>query len=164
MPGWTVVGAEPLAWIGPANPFQLTASAGSNFLDLTGYSSGGPFSGVAQTIATSPGSTYRLTFDLGSSSLYGLTDAIHATAGAASQAFVSTLTGTNDWETETLDFVATGSTTTILLVGSAGDNYIGLDNVGVVLISGPAVPEPTSIAMVGVGMAGLDLLRRRKPA
>jgi hypothetical protein len=29
MPGWTVAGSEALAWIGPANPFSLTASAGS---------------------------------------------------------------------------------------------------------------------------------------
>ena len=162
MPGWTVAGAEPLAWIGPANPFSLTASAGNYFLDLTGYNTGGPFSGVTQTIATNPGSSYRLTFDLGSSSLYGLPDGIQATAGAASQTFVSTLTGTNDWETETLDFVATGSTTLISLVGSAGANYIGLDNVDVALISGPVVPEPASIALLGAGMVGLGLLRRRK--
>ena len=32
--GWTVLG-DALAWIGPANPFSLTASDGSYFLDLT---------------------------------------------------------------------------------------------------------------------------------
>ena len=26
MPGWTVVGSEALAWIGPTNPFGLTAA------------------------------------------------------------------------------------------------------------------------------------------
>ena len=162
MPGWTVAGGEGLAWIGPTNPFSLTASAGSYFLDLTGYNPGGSFSGVIQTIATSPGSTYRLTFDLGSSTLYGTPDGILATAGATSQSFTSTLTGTNNWETETLDFVATGGSTSISLIGNSGDNYIGLDNVDVALVSGPAVPEPASIALLGAGMAGLGLLRRRR--
>src|SRR5450755_3887877 len=49
MTGWTVIGGESLAWIGPTNPFGLTASQGSYFLDLTGYSAGPPFSGVSQS-------------------------------------------------------------------------------------------------------------------
>ncbi len=36
MTGWTVVNGD-VAWIGPTNPFNLTASKGSYFLDLTGY-------------------------------------------------------------------------------------------------------------------------------
>lgn len=165
MPGWTVAGGEPLAWIGPTNPFGLTASDGSYFLDLTGYVTGGPpFSGVAsQTIATSPGSTYLLSFDLGSSSTYGLPDALTAKVAAASQTFTSTAAGTNNWQTETLMFAATATTTTISLIGEAGDNYIGLDNVSVIFVSGPsAIPEPASLALLGASLGGLGLMRRRK--
>src|SRR6266404_7787924 len=84
MPGWTVAGSHYLSWIGPTNPFGVTASDGSYFLDLTGYIFGAPFSGVSQTIATSPGSTYQLSFDLGSSSSWGLPSAIQASAASAS--------------------------------------------------------------------------------
>jgi hypothetical protein len=159
MPGWTVAGGEPLAWIGPKNPFGLSASNGNYFLDLTGYVTGGPpFSGVAsQTFATSPGSTYLLSFDLGSSSNYGLPDAITATVAGVSQTFTSTATGTNDWQTETLSFAATAATTTISLIGEAGFEYIGLDNVSVV-----PIPEPASTALLGAGLLGLGVARRRK--
>jgi len=163
MPGWTVAGSESLAWIGSSNPYGLSASAGSYFLDLTGYSIGAPFSGVTQTIATSSGSTYQLSFDLGSSSLYGIPSAITASAAAASQTFTSTLTGTNSWETETLLFTATGATTAISLLGAAGSNYIGLDNVSVAFVSGPGiVPEPAALSLMAVGLFGLGVARRRR--
>ena len=48
MPGWTVTTAN-LAWIGPSNPFGLTASDGSYFLDLSGYHDNQPYAGVAAT-------------------------------------------------------------------------------------------------------------------
>ena len=164
MPGWTVAGSEALAWIGPANPFSLTASAGNYFLDLTGYNSGGPFSGVTQNITTVPGSTYQLSFDLGSSSIYGLPSAIVGSAAAAAQTFTSTQTGTDNWESETLSFTATGATTTISLIGNTGQNYIGLDNVDVTFISGPPVPEPASLTLLGFSLAGLWFFSRRHGA
>src|SRR5207253_1034987 len=51
MPGWTVFSND-VAWIGPTNPFSLTASpgGGSYFLDLSGYHAAD--GGVQQTIAT----------------------------------------------------------------------------------------------------------------
>jgi hypothetical protein len=161
MTGWTVAGSESLAWIGPTNPFSLSASNGSYFLDLTGYQEGGPFSGVTQTIATSAGSTYLLSFGLGSSSIYGLPVRITASAAAAVQPFTSSDTGSNNWETETLSFTATGSSTTVSLLGATGESYIGLDNVSVTLVSSP-IPEPVSLALLGAGLAGLALVRRRR--
>ena len=55
--GWAVL-TDTTAWIGPTNPFGLSASDGSFFLDLTNYQAGRPFAGVAQTFATIPGALY----------------------------------------------------------------------------------------------------------
>ncbi len=163
MTGWTVTG-DSLAWIGPANPFGGSASDGSYFLDLTDYPNGPPFGGVSQTISTQTGSVYTLTFDLGSSSSYGLPAAITATAGSTSQTFTSTLTGTNNWESETMTFIGTGSPTTITLIGSAGNAYIGLDNVSLTATS-RGVPEPGTWALLLGGIGGLGaVLRRRRAA
>lgn len=155
--GWTVV-TDTTAWIGPANPFGLSASDGSYFLDLTNYQANAPFAGLSQTIATTPGATYSLSFDLGGSSRWGLPDSITASAAGLSQTFTSTATiGVDDlWDSVSTQFVATSATTTVLLQGASGINYVGLDNVDVELISGPEqAPEPTTITLLGLGLVGL---------
>lgn len=176
MSGWMVAGSEPLAWIGPTNPYSGAASYapdGNYFLDLTGYTTSiGPFSGVTQTIGTSVGSTYQLSFELGDDQVYNgeyLFDAITASAGATSQTFDSSSAvvytdGTpDDWTTETLDFTATADTTTISLIGGQGWAYIGLDNVSVTLTGSPSpAPEPASLALLSAGVAGLGLIRRKR--
>jgi hypothetical protein len=161
--GWTVV-TDTIAWIGPSNPFGLTASDGDYFLDLTNYQAGAPFGGVSQSIATTTGATYLLTFDLGSSAFWGLPSALSATAGSSSQTFTSTLVGNDNWESHSLSFVANGASTLVTLQGVTGFNYIGLDNVDVTFVRGPGVvPEPGTWLMmiVGFGVAG-HFLRRRK--
>ena len=155
MTNWTVVGNSPIAWIGPNNPFGLTASNGNYFLDLTGYSDSSPiFGGVSQTIPTTPGTTYALSFDLGSSTTYnpsgtaGITSTATATVGNTTQTFNFTTTLANEWTTETMFFTATSnlSSTLITIQGSTGDKYIGLDNVSVSEASA-VVPEPASLVV-----------------
>ena len=161
--GWTVV-TDTIAWIGPTNPFGLTASQGSFFLDLTNYQAGAPFGGVRQDIATVPGAIYELSFDLGSSNFWGRPDSLTASAAGASQLFGSPLTGTNnDWTHETMQFTAIGTTTTVTLQGTSGFNYIGLDNVGVELVSLPVagVPEPGTWALFAGGLGLVGALARR---
>jgi hypothetical protein len=158
MPGWTVINGI-LAWIGPTNPFNgLTAQNGGYFLDLTGYHDGIPYGGVTQSIATTAGGKYALTFYLGSSAQYGVPDSIFASAGSASGTFTSTdPTSNNAWQLETLLFTATGPSTLISLVGNSGDQYIGLDNVSVA-----PVPEPSTWAMMILGFLGVGFVAYRR--
>ena len=168
--GWTVENAA-LAWIGPSNPFSLSASDGSYFLDLTGYHDNAPFAGVQQTIATTIGAQYQLTFDIGSDINYDSDEgsvslipvSILATAGSSSQLFTTTTpTGINQWESFSYDFTATSASTLISLQGEATENvqYIGLDNASVQLI-----PEPGTLALfAGSGLIVLVGWRRSRKA
>jgi len=91
----------------------------------------------------------------------------------------TTLTGTRaDGSTVTKDVSATYSNRTraddfshVTLTGfdnlksvsfsQAGGSYIAIDNV---TINAAAVPEPASLALLGLGIAGMGVLRRRKKA
>ena len=172
--GWTVTSGTDIALTGPTNPYGDFASDGNYSLDLTGYADGNPFGGVSQTIATVVGQHYRLTFDLGNNVRYeneNFGSILLASAGSTSQTFTNLAYDPNlqveTWATETLDFVATGSSTLITLHGGASGAQqaaIGLDNVRVEAIAG-GVPEPASWALMlgGFGMVG-GALRSRKRA
>jgi hypothetical protein len=165
---WTVSNAA-LAWIGPANPFGITASDGSFTLDLTGYHDSSPYGGVEQSVATTIGHSYLLTFDIGAATT-GTTSGISATAGAASQVFTATATqDTPAWYSQSFTFIASSSSTLISLVGTQASNnghYIGLDNVNLV-DQGPttaSVPEPSMLAISGAFLTifGAGAWRRRR--
>lgn len=161
MTGWTVT-SQSLAWLKTPNSYGVTSANGSFFLDLTGYNDNGIFAGVTQTIATTVGQSYVLSFELGadqSASVYSGPMGLRATAGGASQTFTFTpaagSTG-NQWATFALPFVASGTSTTITLLGtqSGGGQYLGLDNVSLQAVS-TAAPEPSSLALVGALLPGL---------
>jgi len=170
--GWTVVNAE-LAWLQNSNPYGIVASDGVRTLDLTGYHDASPYGGVSQTIATTAGSIYNLSFDIGAYA--GSSAGVTASAGALSQNFIFSALGggaSYQYGTQSLNFTAgAGTTTLITLTGSStshGDN-IGLDNVKVTLVSGSAgAPEPGTFPLLGMGLtvgAGIvGTVRCRKPA
>jgi hypothetical protein len=159
MTGWTVINF-PLAWITTPNTTGLTASNGSFFLDLTSDADNGHYGGVQQTITTVNGGHYQLTYDVGGSTTYGVPDSLTACVGSSPcQLSTITATTTNQWAPETLNFTATGTTTVITLSGTAGEQYIGLDNVAV-----KAVPLPDSLVLLGTGLLGAAaVLYRRRP-
>jgi Protein of unknown function (DUF642) len=169
---WTVIGTTSgagLAWIGPTNPYGLTAEKGSYFLDLTEENTSGPYGGVEQSFGTVAGDKYKVTFWLGSSSQWGVQDGLTASAAGASKTFTSINNGSqnNLWQHKTFDFTANSASTTLSLLGASGVNYIGLDNVSVTLVTAaapkatPSVPELSTWAMLLTGFAGLGFAGSR---
>jgi hypothetical protein len=151
--GWTTISAE-LAWIGTGNPYNIVAPDGVRSLDLTGYHDSAPYGGVSQSIATQPGATYNLTFLIGA--FGGNTSQITATAGGTVQtlSFTGIPTNTaNQWNSVGFNFVASGASTTISLVGASTTQgiYLGLDNASVTLVQAASTaPEPGSLALLGL--------------
>ncbi len=141
MPGWTVIGgpadgSDGLGWVSNANSYGTTAETGSDFLDLTGYRDSAPYFGVTQTVATTVGASYALTFWLGvdnGNAYYTGPIGVSVTAGATTQTIenVSPTGSGNQWVEETVDFTATSTASAISIQGVQGDHYIGLDNVAV---------------------------------
>src|ERR1700722_2599331 len=169
--GWTISGAYPALWIPRRTPalyggLEPSPSNPSAFLlDLTGTVNTAPYDSVSQTIATTTGAHYTLTFDLGSAMQWGFPDGVTASAGSTSGTFTSTGTGssTNFWNSsETLNFVASGPSTLITLAGASGFSYIGVDNVAVVETSPGGVPEPSTWAMILLGFAGVAYMGYRR--
>jgi hypothetical protein len=167
MTGWKVSATHNVAWIGPTNPFGLSAQHGSYFLDLTSYDDGAPFGGVSQAVDTVAGGHYDLTFFLGADGGGIGNTGIAASAGATTQTFTNAINAANHWESEVLSFVATGTTTLLSLQGSVGGIYIGLDHVSLACTGNcvAATPLPGSIVMLGTALLGLGFVGyRRKQA
>jgi hypothetical protein len=163
---WTAVGSH-VSWIDTGNPWGLSAQDGDRFLDLTGYTAGAPFGGVTQTVATTIGQQYDLSFYLGSYTQRwgGPPVSILAMVDGVSQTFtVTTTSSVSTWTPFLLHFTASSASTTVTLMGAAGSNYIGLDNLSLDPAGGGgAVPEPESYVLTAIGIAILvtaGLIRR----
>jgi hypothetical protein len=176
--GWTVVGVGVSIVSGTFSQGCCTfpAQDGVQWLDLTGDGANSA-EGVEQTVATSIGTEYTLTFWVGNiydpSGIFGTTSSVKVFLGGISGTLLDTVTnssttsGTQIWQQFTEHFTATGSSTTIDFINNdpSGDNSNGLDNVALVanVPAGPSVPEPVMLPLIGAGLAGLIFLRRRVP-
>ena len=166
IPGWTTTNAEltldgPLLGISPV----LTAAQGSDFLDLTGTHDAPPYGAVFQTITTTIGQQYQVSFELGSDQYWDsyFTGTFAAPVVTVSVNGAVAFSATNNfpnlssyWQTWSFYFAANGTSTTLRFTGANSDRgaYIGLDNVIVTSGSSPlviAMSEPT----VATGQAQL---------
>jgi Protein of unknown function (DUF642) len=167
IPGWTT-NSKPTAWIENGNPYDIPASDGNFFLDLTGYADtkAGGYGGVMQSFATTAGTAYVVTFDLGyggNSTFFSGPAIVTVSAAGATQVFTSDSGDPRpaQWNHETFDFTASAATTTLSIVGASGIDYIGVDNVDVELgASRSAVPEPGTCALLFTAMGFLGTIAR----
>ena len=171
---WTVVGAAgnvaPVSGTFQQNGFSFVAQEGAQWLDLTGLNSNSA-TGVQQTIATTPGTSYDLSFWVGNvvntGGIFGTTSTVNVLVNG-SQVFSANNSGgvgssSQTWQQFTTSFVAGGASTNLaFLNGDPGtDNDNGLDGVNLVVGGTAVVPEPSAWALLIAGFGGMGLVLRR---
>ena len=151
--GWRVVGTPgfDIAWLGPETDTGCSAAEGGFYLDLSGFHDSRPYGGISQTIATTLGSRYAVSFQIGSSALYDQTNlpcvAVEIT-GVPTTFYTVSEAGSNRWQRFHFNFTASESNTTLTFKGANTNDvaYIGLDNVVVTRVAetAPQTGSPDS--------------------
>lgn len=149
------------------------ASNGARSLDMNGPSAPG---GIKQTFSTTPGTKYRVTFDLAGNftepNANGGIRTLQVSAADTSANFNFDIAGKSStnmgWVSTFWDFTANSTTTTLEFKGA---NTTGagaaLDNVSVMALSDPptptSIPEPSSIlGLLSLGVLGIGSALKRQ--
>jgi len=140
---WTVVGNGNVVTESntySSRGFLFDAKSGSAFMDLTGLCDCGAKSGVAQTVATTPGATYKLSFWVGNTYIPGAGTTSTVNVYVGSTLLLSAVNSQGEgipkqvWQQFATTFVATQNSTTISFYNGdpGGDVNNGLDDVKLV--------------------------------
>lgn len=150
--GWTLTGSS----------CSTGVIAGAQHSGTYGLRSG-PVAGtctVAQTIATTAGEQYTFSFWL-SNTFGGTPNSFDALWNGVSVYSLSNAS-TFNYTQQVFSEIATGPTTTISFVVRHDPDFYRVDDVVVTATS--TVPEPSTYALMAVGLAGLFAARRRRRA
>ena len=171
--GWTVTGAAgtQVAIVSTAfvqNGVSFEAEDGNQWLDLTGVNSNST-EGIVQTVATTPGTNYILTFFIGNTTGGGIFGTTSTDALKINGTQVSTFTNSNsalsslNWEKFTDNFAAASMLTTIEFdnLDPASDNSNALDLVDLE-VGSASIPEPASVGLVESALAVIAFRMRRR--
>ncbi|MFT3883745.1 MAG: DUF642 domain-containing protein [Gemmatales bacterium] len=169
--GWTVVGVD--TSIASTSFMQsgitFNAQSGNQWADMAGVTSNSNSSGVTQSVTTTSGLAYQLSFYVGSAkdNVFFFPATVDLSInGGARMSFTNPAAPTDhlDWKLFSVNFTATGPSTNITFFnGSAANNFISpLDNVSLVV----AVPEPSAFLLIflatAIGVAALGFRRYRR--
>jgi hypothetical protein len=141
-------------WSGP--PAGTYGPNSGKYFLANGASSSYPAT-VFQNLKTVAGQLYDFSFYLSGD---GNPSAFSASWGATTVLDLTNVPGTpssSAYTFHSFDVVASGTSTTISFAGWDNIGFVSLDDVSV-----DAVPEPASMALLGVGLFGLGLIRRKR--
>lgn len=168
---WTVVGpsASIVSGTYTAGCCRFPAEDGVQWLDLTGDVSNA-VEGVQQIVATTPGTSYTLSYWVGNvndpTGVFGRTSSVRVLLnGTLLDTATNSISSTTlAWERFTDVFTATTTASIIEFLNNdpTTDNSNGLDNVSLNVTGNATVPEPGTLTVCLVSLAGLCLLFRRQ--
>lgn len=159
--GWTAANND------GAGGHRTTGGNPGGFFILNDNGSAGSDPTLSQLVTGfSVGATYNISGNFRTQIIGQTTGAVQAFGVAINGVFVFESPGLpNDtvWRNFSANFVATSSSMTILLAGERNgtDNDFAVDNIALTTVAAANGPEPGSLLLVGVGLIGGIVLRRR---
>jgi choice-of-anchor C domain-containing protein len=162
--GWSIISGS----VDLVNTSFYNAFTGQQSLDLDGVGPGA----IAQTFATTPGTPYVLSFEYANNpfgptlvptATVTLTDTGGNTLFSQNVSHSGSQAGAMNYDLFTTNFTATSLTTRFILtskdpLGSVNGPAIDFVSVD----TAPSVPEPGSIALMGIGLLGLAYAKFRR--
>jgi PEP-CTERM motif len=147
--GWTAIGDSDFSFSGVSCPGAGSVSEG--VCDAY-FSTGGISTGIKQTLNTEIGQTFDISFDYLSDG--SVPDSFEVDFGG--QVLLAQKDGPTSSQTYSFSAVATTANTDLAFLFQDDLGFVSLDNVTVA-----AVPEPTNVALIGIGLVGLVARRWR---